>query len=54
MLDRRLSLLENPEKIRSGLIAQWQKGELLKVHAQTHPKERLPVQPVTYRGSHDD
>jgi len=30
------------------------KGELLKVHAQTHPKERLPVQPVTYRGSHDD
>ena len=30
------------------------KGELLKVHSQTHPKERLPVQPVTYRGSHDD
>jgi len=30
------------------------KGELLKVHAQTHPKERLPVQPVTYRGSYDD
>jgi integrase/recombinase XerD len=30
------------------------KGELLKVHAQTHPKERLPVMPVTYRGSHDD
>jgi integrase/recombinase XerD len=30
------------------------KTELLKVHGQTHPKERLPVQPVTYRGSHDD
>jgi integrase/recombinase XerD len=30
------------------------KGELLKVHSQTHPKERLPAQPVTYRGSYDD
>ena len=30
------------------------KGELLKVHAQTHPKEQLPVTPITYRGSHDD
>jgi integrase/recombinase XerD len=30
------------------------KGELLKVHGQTHPKEKLPAQPVTYRGSHED
>ena len=30
------------------------KGELLKVHAQTHPKEQMPAVPVTYRGSHDD
>jgi integrase/recombinase XerD len=30
------------------------KGELLKVHGQTHPKEKLPVMPVTYRGSHED
>ena len=30
------------------------KGELLKVHAQTHPKEKLPVMPVAYRGSHED
>jgi integrase/recombinase XerD len=30
------------------------KGELLKVHGQTHPKEKLPVMPVAYRGSHED
>lgn len=30
------------------------KGELLKVHGQTHPKERLPVMPVAYRGSYED
>jgi integrase/recombinase XerD len=30
------------------------KGDLLKVHAQTHPKEKLPVQSINYHGGHED
>jgi integrase/recombinase XerD len=30
------------------------KGDLLKVHEQTHPKEKLPVTSVAYRGTYDD
>jgi integrase/recombinase XerD len=30
------------------------KGDLLKVHAQTHPKEKLPVMAINYHGSYED
>jgi hypothetical protein len=30
------------------------KGDLLKVHAQTHPREKLPVQSINYHGSYED
>lgn len=30
------------------------KGDLLKVHAQTHPKEKLPVMEINYHGSYED
>jgi integrase/recombinase XerD len=30
------------------------KGDLLKVHAQTHPKEKLPVMTVGYHGGYED
>jgi integrase/recombinase XerD len=30
------------------------KGDLLKIHEQTHPKEKLPVTSVAYRGTYDD